>query len=623
MPDASTAIVPRPPLAFRVGVTGARVLDAAAIDRLRPAVRQILDLAARELMRHADDPAARRAYEPAPSGAPLTTLRLVSPLAEGSERLVAEEALKAGYELYAPLPFPQAEYEKDFPDTVDAFRALLKCANDTLELDGARAELENESYQEVGRFVVRNCDLLIAIWDGARERGPGGSAEIIRIAARAELPVWWIDASGANAPKLIENPAHVGRPDLAPTGDSAVERITGYIEKAAVPPELPSLELPGVFGFAALRLCRLLKRDDSPLIGYLDEKPIKSGFLWGSYDRMMDAVAPGPGHDALSLGSAANAPEHWWSKYFEAADKLSVGYGDRYRSSYVLIAAFAFLALAAAAVGSVLPKNFELRVASAEIVALLGIAVLLLMNQVRRWHERWISYRLLAELCRKQYVLSSIGQALPRSEVVRMSLDAEAPPENGAASPEALPREQLPREAWVAWYFTAALRAAPFLTGSLTTEKFQALKLAQSLMARQIQYHSLRRNRDKAASERIDQIGQVCFLLTIVSGAVKLVSLWMEHAMSIALSATFVVFLSAASAAFVGIRAYSEFSLLVEQSKHMLRIMKERGAEFDAIDLDQPLSSRDLGLIMYELAMEMMHDVTGWAQLFRIKTLEA
>ena len=261
MPDASTAIVPRPPLAFRVGVTGARDLDAAAIDRLRPAVRQILDLAARELMRHADDPAARRVYAPAPSGAPPDDAAPRLPAGEGSDRLVAEEALKAGYELYAPLPFPQAEYEKDFPDTVDAFRALLKCAHDTLELDGARGEAGERKLsgsRPFRRAQLRSfdCDL------GWRARArPGGSAEIIRIAARAELPVWWIDASGANAPKLIENSAHVARPDLAPTGKTpAVERITGYIEKAAVPPELPGLELPGVFGFAALRLCRLLKR---------------------------------------------------------------------------------------------------------------------------------------------------------------------------------------------------------------------------------------------------------------------------------------------------------------------------------------------------------------------------
>ena len=70
-------------------------------------------------------------------------------------------------------------------------------------------------------------------------------------------------------------------------------------------------------------------------------------------------------------------------------------------------------------------------------------------------------------------------------------------------------------------------------------------------------------------------------------------------------------------------RAYSEFSLLVRQSTHMLRVMKETGEEFEALDIDQPLASRDLGRKMYALAILMLNDVRGWAQLFGIKTLEA
>ena len=42
-----------------------------------------------------------------------------------------------------------------------------------------------------------------------------------------------------------------------------------------------------------------------------------------------------------------------------------------------------------------------------------------------------------------------------------------------------------------------------------------------------------------------------------------------------------------------------------------------------AVELDQPLASRDLGRIMQELAISMMQDVGGWMQLFRIKALEA
>ena len=615
MPDTPNSVIPRPPLAFRLGVTGTRDLDSVAMGRLRPAVAQILGLIARELTRLADDPEAERVYERIGPGAPPVNLRLVSPLAEGSDRLVAEEALKAGYALYAPLPFPRTEYEKDFPDSVDAFRTLLQRA-ETLELDGARGELESESYQEVGRFVVRNCDLLIAIWDGRRERGPGGSAEIIRFATRTGLPVWWIDADGANEPKLIEEPLHLRRPELAPAGADAETGLKRYLDRTILPPLLSDPARAGVFGFAAHHLSRLLAYDASPLFAYLNEKPLSACFLWRSYAWMMDMAAPKPIDEALGLGPVGNRPENWWVQFYEPADEFSIGFGDRYRSSYVLIAVLAFLALAAAALGSTLPEHLELFVGSFEICALVGIATLVLLNHVHRWHERWISYRLLAELCRKQYVLSSIGQTLPGSEVFRMSLDAAEPREEDGT------REKLPREAWVAWYFTAALRAAPFLTGNVAIEKPRALELAQSLMSKQSVYHTARRNRDNAASRRIGQFGEICFLLTVLVGGVKLASLFGDHSTTFVWAAMLGACFTAASGAFVGIKAYSEFSLLVQQSTQMLRTMKAARAELGSIDIDQPLASRDLGRAMYAFATAMMHEVSGWAQLFRIKTLE-
>lgn len=55
-------------------------------------------------------------------------LQLVNPLAEGSDRLVADVAQELGIELIVPLPMPQDEYERDFtsPESVDSFRQLLK-----------------------------------------------------------------------------------------------------------------------------------------------------------------------------------------------------------------------------------------------------------------------------------------------------------------------------------------------------------------------------------------------------------------------------------------------------------------------------------------------------------------
>ncbi len=618
---AAASVSRRPRLAFRVGVTGTRALGPDAADRVRPAVAEILNLIAKQIAKLADDPLARPVYAAPAAGPAPFTLRLLSPLAEGSDRLVAEQALKAGYRLYAPLPFAQAEYEKDFPDTLDAFRALLAKA-EMLELDGGRA-VANESYQEVGRFVVRNCDLLIAIWDGEREKGVGGTAEIVRFAVSAGVPVWWIDANGMNLPKFIDDLLKLRKPATAPTGEDAARGVGLYLEKTALPPSLVEPEHSGIFGFIAHQFSRHRPHEESPLIDYLHEQELASSFLWQAYNRLMKMVAPKsekpvPAQTAAPVRPLQSDVERGWDELYKPANEFSIGYGDRYRSSYVLIAILAFLAIAAPAFASQRRPGSELFVAVFELLAFGGIAALVLANHLHRWHEKWISYRLLAELCRKQCVLSAIGRSLPVSEVVRMSLDSIEDREGE----EAL--KKLPREAWVAWYFTAAVRAAPFLVGSLSAANTGALTMARALADDQTGYHLERRDRNKAAGRSIGLIGEIFFLLAVAAVSSKLFFLLTGKMMAaIEWSATLGACLSAASGAFVGIRAYSEFPLLVQQSTHMLRVMKETRIQLDAVELDQPLASRDLGRIMQELAISMMQDVGGWMQLFRIKALEA
>src|SRR4051794_32914046 len=146
---------PRARLVVRVGITGHRMKDLARADleQLRSSVRDVLALirqTAEEIHR-----AAGAAYQEYPP-----VLRLISPLAEGSDRLVAEVAREAGldFELQCPLPFARDEYEKDFPDTESKarFRELLESPATTavLELDGDPGQ-RPEAYEAVGRVVLR------------------------------------------------------------------------------------------------------------------------------------------------------------------------------------------------------------------------------------------------------------------------------------------------------------------------------------------------------------------------------------------------------------------------------------------------------------------------------------
>src|ERR1700710_487161 len=100
----------RPLLVVRVGVTGHRPKDLPPPDsqkELREAIRRVLSEIKSETFRLFET--WKNFY-----AGDKPTLRLISPLAEGADRLVAEEARNLDYEIQNPLPFHQEEYEKDF-----------------------------------------------------------------------------------------------------------------------------------------------------------------------------------------------------------------------------------------------------------------------------------------------------------------------------------------------------------------------------------------------------------------------------------------------------------------------------------------------------------------------------
>ena len=62
---------------------------------------------------------------------PNASFELLTPLAEGADRVAAEVALSRGITLRVPLPMEQLEYERDFTTTesLGEFRRLLAEAN--------------------------------------------------------------------------------------------------------------------------------------------------------------------------------------------------------------------------------------------------------------------------------------------------------------------------------------------------------------------------------------------------------------------------------------------------------------------------------------------------------------
>ena len=179
----------------RVGVTGHRSIpDESAIAR---AVDKVLELI--------------RETSPSSDGDP-PLIEVVSPIAEGADRIVAHAAIKdPGVRLRVPLPFPKEDYEKDFKtaESRAEFENLLEKACEVMVLPATPTR--NEGYEQVGHYVLDNCDVLIAIWDGEPSRGQGGTAEIVEKARAMGRKLYWIHTK--------EPGTFTEEPEIAPRKD--------------------------------------------------------------------------------------------------------------------------------------------------------------------------------------------------------------------------------------------------------------------------------------------------------------------------------------------------------------------------------------------------------------------
>jgi len=178
------------PFRIRIGVTGHRAItDQESIARK---VKEILRSKIYELLEN----------EISQEETPALTLTIVTPLAEGADRLIAKEVLKfPESDIEVVLPFAKDDYMQDFEteQSRQEFEELYRKSQKPIVLKnnlsaGAlstieRTEARNKAYEDVGRYVVTHCDVLIALWDGRPSRGRGGTAEIVAYAREEKRPL--------------------------------------------------------------------------------------------------------------------------------------------------------------------------------------------------------------------------------------------------------------------------------------------------------------------------------------------------------------------------------------------------------------------------------------------------
>ncbi len=130
---------------------------------------------------------------------PDTPIIILTPLAEGADRLGAYAAMECGISFIAPLPMPVEEYRKDFVsrESLNEFNDLLEKTDLWFELPLAQGtglkeirqnkEKRDDQYYQNGLFIARQSQMLIALWDGIDNEKRGGTAQIVKL-KRTGLP---------------------------------------------------------------------------------------------------------------------------------------------------------------------------------------------------------------------------------------------------------------------------------------------------------------------------------------------------------------------------------------------------------------------------------------------------
>jgi hypothetical protein len=630
----------RPSLLLRLGITGARDLPADQSARIQAQLGEVFASVKLEMQRLSSLNQVADCYAHEAGAPPSPKICLITPLALGADRMAARQALDQGCEIYVPMPFPQEIYEQDFavrddqdndqdkypaakpppPGTTHRdlevncaeFRRLLSKAAGSVELDGARSATPQDdgsaarAYEAVGRFVVRHCDLLLAVWDGRQSKGRGGTAEIVHYAAAAGVPVWWIHAQQEKRPEWLADIHDIQYATQAElTASSAESKLQAHLRHLVLPPAKVHRHRKKWME----RIASVFQEEEAaPLKVFFAERPRGMGGIWKTYSAMM-AWAGGKGKGWQPAPPPDDPAARYWFDRFATADGRAMEYAARYRSSYVLTIGLTTLALifGACTLGFGLSNwshpTLLPWMARGEFAMLLLILILVLTSLRLDWHGRSIEYRLLAELFRKQETLAALGWALSIGNVQNLA-DTE-------------------RLFWVAWLFAAMQRAAPLPGSSFAGQGARCLDVLTRLIREQLEYHEERERIAEKATDTFERFGGIAFCAVFACVVLKMIaesSDWGRWVIVLGLLATV---LPGVSAACVTVRSYAELQLLAEQSHHMIVVLRGVETRVGRINPDNPLVSQEIGAQAAAVATLMLQDLDGWGRLFRGKSMEA
>ena len=122
-------------------------------------------------------------------------LDLYASIAEGADTLCVEVARELGLAVHLLLPLPESEFAKDFssPQTWERSQRQITLASKKPSRDSVRfaaGEMTRpDCYFDQGIQILEAVDVLVAVWDGEKARGLGGTEQIVSQAKHTGVPV--------------------------------------------------------------------------------------------------------------------------------------------------------------------------------------------------------------------------------------------------------------------------------------------------------------------------------------------------------------------------------------------------------------------------------------------------
>jgi hypothetical protein len=637
---------PRAPLVLRVGVTGHRPnkdreLD---VDKLRPAAREIFQHIA-DAMRgfastHAELFDSAGGAKGAHGGG---TLRVISALAAGADQWLADEAIGLGYELQSPLPLPRDEYANDFEGDNEGrehYRQLLAKATAALEFDGkvrvnddGRREVDSASYEAVGRALLAQSDILVALWDGEPAKGGGGTGWVVAKALTLGIPVIVIDATH---PTVWELQGCVMSPASSDDKNPHLSQLKECIFQLLAPPTSNFEDSHEAVGDLRKAYFHEVQPKGNPLLGWwmlfrdlVGGEILKPGKL-GDWVKLKPFAAEpiaivgdaAPAHASISAATATGAEsrgiEDFYRPHYAWATGLSVYYATLYRSSFVLNYLLGALAVFCAVFGLTAAyfretdkdSSWEHIILASGWVEFLIIALVLVITYSgnhRRWHERWVDYRTLAERLRLAQFLAWLG---------------------GGGQQVSLPAHLAsygnPAATWMHWHYRAIERAAGLATASFDSNYLGACQKqwATQLIKDQEKYHSANERRFHRLDERLHRLGNAMFIGTLVACGLHLLCHWSDHQEASIWLTAVAASLPAIGGALAAIRAQGEFRRVARRSAAMHRRLGElQLALASAPTRVGELNSVELRKLAEKVVNLMISETLDWRVVFQDRPL--